>query len=604
MSIRNSFLQLFRTPVKTTLFLVLLTLSAALLALGASLWYVSTANIDNYEATFTTIGTVQQKQTAIQIGSTWNTTLLDYQYFIYPVYGPAIPASVLSFADAGYILPPEKRPTYFSYSPDYNTGTGADSTQYQMNYLIAELQPLEDCVPSVPVKMRVGRVLYGALPESIKTLEFMDINTPEPDMLYAGKTYIMCLGNFGYYAPNGSIQGVQSDASGTRIQDELEIHTYWDEVTEGFYETPRGKRWLALVEAYNHPRYSIPVTPTRSTDLLLPFYNGEAFITEGRDISEQEYSDGDRVCLVEKRFAAQNGLTVGSTLPLPLVYADYASISRRTGSVPSYLNAKGETYQAFDSGVYTIVGIYESTAPNSYAVSYTGYEMIRNEVVIPSASVQGSDADNIILSGPMMGYNTSFQIANGDIERFMAAWDALGIEELDIQFYDKGYTQLKAGMDTMKSMAVILLVSGIATTVLNLLFFCNLLISRQKKRTAIERSLGAGIPRCALSLLSGVLALVILSAILGSLTGWILTGWAAEHTAGEETYSTRYSSWSVNTQSSDTAGDETASETHRPEAAIPLLAGCAVVWIALIIASAAAYMNLKTEPLILLSSRE
>ena len=159
-------------------------------------------------------------------------------------------------------------------------------------------------------------------------------------------------------------------------------------------------------------------------------------------------------------------------------------------------------------------------------------------------------------------------------------------------------------MDTMKSMAVILLVSGIAVTVLNLLFFCSQLISRQKKRTAVERSLGTSIPRCAASMLSGVLALVILGAVLGSLSGWMLTGWAAERTAGEETYSTRYSSWSVNAQSGDAAGDETVLQSHRPEAAIPILTGCAVVWIALIIASAAVYINLKTEPLVLLSSRE
>jgi len=601
MILRNSFRQMFRTPVKTALFLLLVILSAALLALGASLWRVSTVNIARYEATFTTVGTVQQKQTAIETGYSWDTSLKDYQYFVYPVYGPAVPVSVLDFEGTEYLLPPEKRPTYFAYSPDYVTGMSDDTDPYQTDSLIVELQPVEDCVPCEPVTMRIVKVLYGTLPETMKTLQYYDINDPDPAPLYADKVYIISLGYFGYYSASGGIQGVQCDASGALIDDGPDIDTPWDEVTEGFFDTPRGKRWLALVETRSHLTHSIPVTPTQSTDLLIPFHNGEAFVTEGRDISRQEYLNGTRVCLVEKTFAAKNGLTVGSSLPLPLVYADYSGVFRRVCSMPAYLNAKGETYQVFDNGVYTVVGIYESTSLNSYVLSYTGYEMVLNEVVIPSASVQNSDENNVVLSGPMKGYNTSFQIANGDIGRFTAAWDALGIDDLDIEFYDRGYTQLKAGMDTMKSIAVILLASGIAVTVLNLLFFCNLFISKQKKRTAIERSLGTDRPRCALSLLTGLLTLVVLGAVLGSLAGWRLTGWAADRAVGEEVFSTQYSSWNVAAQDDDAAKEL---ETTRAEAVIPVFTGCAVILIALLIACTAITVNVKTEPLALLTSNK
>jgi hypothetical protein len=397
---------------------------------------------------------------------------------------------------------------------------------------------------------------------------------------------------------------VQSDASGVRIQDELEINTRWDEVTEGFYETPRGKRWLALIEIYGHLSHSIPMTPTQSTGLLIPFHTGETFITQGRDISVQEYMDGDRVCLVEKLFAMRNGLTVGSSLPLSLRYADYASLGRRTGSVPAYLNAKGEVYQPFESGVYTVVGVYESTSLNSYAATYSGYEMVSNEVVVPSASVQNSDENNIVLSGPMMGYNTSFQLANGDIERFMAVWDTLGIQDLDIQFYDRGYTQLKAGMDNMKSMAYVLLASGIVLTVLNLLFFCNLLIAKQKKRTAIERSLGTSKARCALSLLAGFMVIVIVGATLGSVCGALLTSWAAENAGGEAAYSTQYSSWAVNTETRAADEDAVAQKASGVGAIIPILCGLAVILLSLLIASAAVVVNLRSEPMTLLSGRE
>ena len=72
MIIRNSFRQILRTPVKTALFLLFIILSSALLALGASLWRISTVNIERYEAAFTTIGTVQQKQTAVETRFSWS----------------------------------------------------------------------------------------------------------------------------------------------------------------------------------------------------------------------------------------------------------------------------------------------------------------------------------------------------------------------------------------------------------------------------------------------------------------------------------------------------------------------------------------------------
>jgi len=610
MTIRNSFKQMLRTPVKTVLFLVLLSLSAVLLTLGVSLWHIGTAVLDAYEGTFITIGTVQQKQTSMERNSYWNGYQKEYVDFVNPVYGVTLPVSVLDFEGADYILAPEKRPTYSAYHRDYITRGDINSfDSYQASMLIAEVEPFEDCIPLVPVKLRIKRVLAGGTPDYLTTLWFFDPSNSDPPMMYAGKTYIMGIESTAPHPDMPEISSVfkpavststrQINASGALLEDDIEIDTAWDEVTEGFYETSRGKRWLALGEIFGREYFLIPVTPTRSTLLLMPFYNGEAFITEGRDITEDEYRAGEKVCLVPRVFAGRNGLTVGSALPLPLYYARYSGAAKQLYLLGgSYLNAKGEAFQVFETGDYTVVGIYDLIKPNDQNYLYSGYEMIRNEVVIPSASVKNSDENNIVGFGPMMGYTTSFQIANGDIERYMAAWDALGISELEIQFFDRGYSNLKAGMENMRSMAFILLVSGVAATILNLLFFCNLFISKQKKRTAIERSLGTGKSHCVLSLLSGIMALVIIGAILGSASGWLLTGWAAEN-IGQETYSTMFSPWAVNT--SDNEGIELF--TDRTSAVIPLVAGGAVILVSLTIALVSIRFNLRSEPLKLLSSR-
>ena len=80
-----------------------------------------------------------------------------------------------------------------------------------------------------------------------------------------------------------------------------EEERWYDEVTDGFYETERGKRWLALSSYQDYSMRTIPVQPVDGTELLMHFYNGEAQITEGRDITEKEYAEGAKVCLIPEK---------------------------------------------------------------------------------------------------------------------------------------------------------------------------------------------------------------------------------------------------------------------------------------------------------------
>ncbi|MCL6458964.1 MAG: hypothetical protein K6T85_13235, partial [Gorillibacterium sp.] len=546
MVIWNSIKQIWRTPIKTVLFLLLLTLSAVLLSLGCNLWQRSTVNIKAFEDTFTTIGTVQQKASAIKSDYQWNAEKKTNMLYTYPAYNAPIPVSALGFEDVGYIQPPENRPYYGAYHPDYVT---RDFMNDSGSYMIIEATPLKDSIPADPIKLKIKRVLLGSI--DTDEIWFCDYYNPKPEMMFAGKTYVIgvqinyarqdVVGNAREYVPSVGINSSQFAPDGTRIADDVQMETPWDEVTVGYYETPSGKRWVELIKANEYMQRTIPVTPTNSTNLLMPFYNGDAFIISGQGISEAEYASGAAVCLVSRKFAKRNGLSVGSSLPLPLYFANYRESAGRSFSMGysfSLINAKGELYPVFADSHYTIVGIYDVSSGNDT----TGYRMSENEVVIPSASVKSSDENNIVAYGPMMGYNTSFQIPNGEAERYMEAWNTRGIQDLEIKFYDKGYSKLKKGLESSKKISLVLLASGIITTLLILVFFCHLFISKQKKRTAIERSLGTSKARCTISLLAGILLIVIMGSTLGSMAGF----WLTEKTAGQinkETFDTIYSSW-------------------------------------------------------------
>lgn len=610
--------QLARTPFKTLFFFVLLTLTITFFMLGFNLLSIANENIQRLESAFVTIGTVEQKATSMETWSRWDAELKEYINYNYPRQGDPVPISVLDFPGANYINKPEKRPYYCAYDPNFNVitdplvaGTIEDS------HLIAEIQPERDCETGDPVPVTITKVLMGRQMLVGSHIMFCNHFEEKTYKLYAGKTYIVGLSlwiahkgyeEYNEYTPWG-IEIVQRTKDGKNIESAIDTQIPWDEVTNGFYDTPKGKVWLEYISfCKNSIWHTIPVVPTNFTKLLMPFFNGDARVIEGRDISDDEYKNGENVCLVSKGFAEKNGLAVGSTLRLPLIYADYSASSSAffspdgdSGSWSSCLNAKGESYSVFANDAYKIVGIYDVAA----AYGSSPYSLGGNAVIIPSASVRNSDENNITYAKPFMqGFSTSFQIPNGTIDKFMAAWEAQGVDDLDITFYDKGYSKIKAGLDEMKNMALLMFTVGAITTLFVIILFCNLFITKQRKRTAIERSLGLSKALCTVSLLVGMLVVIIPAYICGGVASNALTGYAAGqmNTAQtEQLFDTAYSDW-VNTTDNDISADMTVSLDS--SGADAYLAGAAVIPAALLIALAAVRGNLKQEPLKLLSEKE
>ncbi len=599
-----------RTPVKTLAFLVLLILAVTFSMLGFQLWAGARDNIDRIDKAYMTIGTVEQMANSVRTEKAWDGYTKSYIGYSFPSYDGMIPDSVLDFEGADYIVKPEKRPCYGAHMPGFVMSSKPFwDVLHDKDFCIAELQPIEDCVTDQPVCMKLKRVLCGGVKKYIDEIWFDGGWFETPFQLYASKTYIMFLQDACdledryLYGPGGGLVSSQRDRNGKRITDPMttqnEWFNSWDEVTEGFYDTPRGQAWLNLIGSVEWCKYTVPVIPTQKTKLLMPFYEGDAWIVKGRDINQEEYNNGDKVCLVEKSFAVNNNLTVGGYLRLPLYIADYQTPPWYVGGWEN-INAKGEMYPVFEDSAYKIVGIYQTMTTSEFEVS--DYDIPKNTVVIPSASVKNSDENNIVSMGPMKGYTTSFEIPNGHIDEFMAAWEKQGIPSLDINFYDKGYTKIKAGLDDMMNTASVLLVAGTVITLLILILFCHLFITKQRKRTAIERSLGLSRNKCIASLLTGILVIVIPACIIGSAISLWLTGYAAEQVTAahsEQAYDTMYSDW-VNSDNPEA-----------DELTIGMKGSLNNAWVGLWVIPAAlliAYVNirgnLKSEPLRLLGEKE
>jgi putative ABC transport system permease protein len=540
--IRNSIRQLLRTPIKTSLFLLLILIAGMFLTLGISLWVINNRNIEFYQNSFVTIGTVEQRETSIEQGEIWNPFKKEYEIVQYPTYGKIIPLSVLDFEGAQYIHKPEKRPYYASYNPEYKPNEGDSGLS------VVEIIPQEDGVPNQPVSVKISRILYGEEFKEGQNIDICDPTLVNPKPIYKGKTYVLCIQEvpimdedqrYEYY-PHPVILSSQYNTDGIRIQDDLDEDSRYYEVTEDFYNTGIGKRFLEFIKSMEQYKYSIPVTGTNATILLMPFYNKDAYLIQGRDITENEYEKGEKVCLIPNKLAKDNNLSVGESINLRLYYVNYyqsAAGDYFDNSIMAELNAKGEAYSVFEDSNYIIVGIYD-TDPGAINGSYG---LAQKEVIIPSKSIKDSDANNIVYYGPMKGNTTSFQIPNGTTEEFMNEWGKLGYDQLEINFYDRGYSKLKAGMDNMKNMSLTLTVVGFVMVVFILLFFSHLFIIKQEKRTAIERSLGMGKGKCMVSLLSGISIILILGGVLGSSAGGGISLWLSKKDVGNTYYSTMYS---------------------------------------------------------------
>lgn len=69
---------------------------------------------------------------------------------------------------------------------------------------------------------------------------------------------------------------------------------------ERFYETEIGQRYLEVADMDYIIKESQPVVGMSSTDLLPSFYDGTAWLYEGRYPTSEEYVQGSAVCLVPK----------------------------------------------------------------------------------------------------------------------------------------------------------------------------------------------------------------------------------------------------------------------------------------------------------------
>lgn len=648
---KNSLKQLFRRPGRAALLFFLMAAASMLLALGAAMYVQNALRQEKLNDLFVTMGTVEQP--GAQDGQD----------------EAVISPKVLNFPGTDYVIPPEHRPVYLAELPDSNI-----SNKPKMGNLM-EFQVLEIDREAGNARVKITNLLLDGDAKSEELYYGHSNSAWDTSLDYtislkgtgrdfqAGKTYIGYF--YGGYGSSDIIpldgnpawegfEGMVYIVSEGRAMPLSEVEAYaspltapfstqrdsdgkWkesaefsksdvlvEEVTKGFWEKGgRGEAWLRLKEQEETVPFLVPVLGVTSDQLLPSFRESNVQVTSrGRAITEEEFRSGAKVCMVEKEFMRKNLWQIGDKVRLPLRCALYGC----SGSIPntgedfSLLNAQGELYQPFWDEEYEIVG--------EYSLRYPQDDLSCVSIVISQNSIGASDESNIAYFGPMNSMMTSFQLPNGTIEEFdHALREAVPeAENLKIEYDDMGYSDVKENLESVKQTALLMLAAGILASAAAVALLIYFFVVREKKRTAVERSLGMTKRQCRTSLLSGLLALTVTAAILGSCCAGLLLEKAEDYQQmdsvsrevemadGEIVYmptekmdlggvyhfSARYSPWAM----WDAKGNQAKLDVIDPPAAIYALSPLLLCLLTLLLAVIFVNRSLKIDPILLLSNKE
>ena len=269
----------------------------------------------------------------------------------------------------------------------------------------------------------------------------------------------------------------------------------------------KGEAWSAWEPVCRLVDISMHSLHLFSTDSVLiheSFLNRSAYLVGGRDFTEQERENGEKVCVIHEELAKRNGLAVGDRLELTCYRTFFETGS---GTLPyvrpiSFYSEQSERSVVPESGEYTVVGIYATGDQGE-----SGMALHPNTVLIPQSAWSIKN-----ISHPYEDF--TIVLPNGGEEAFREEIAAYGMTDLFV-YDDGGYSEilphLTAMADSVRS--ITLLCFGIwmlMAIALNILF-CVM----QKTHAQVKFRLGVPIWRIWLQTLGDMILLMLPAVVLG-----------------------------------------------------------------------------------------
>ena len=257
-----------------------------------------------------------------------------------------------------------------------------------------------------------------------------------------------------------------------------------------YFESEEGAMWELLIQSISIIDQSFSVTVSSYLPIMSPFHQNQTWLTDG----EFEINDGtllqtvdQNVCYISDRVAPLLGLEVGDTWPLKFHYADQGNPAF------SYWEENGFTYETD----LRIAGIFNEVP----GLSFTVY------MPFPAWVEKAPDNYEFL----------RVQIDNKQVDSYLSHVDGYLPDIIEVTVEDQGYAAAIKPIQTMQEQAITLTtisaVAGIAVSIL----FSYLFISRQRETAQIMMMMGTGRPKTLAYLLYGLLLVAVIATIIGTL---------------------------------------------------------------------------------------
>ena len=316
--------------------------------------------------------------------------------------------------------------------------------------------------------------------------------------------------------------------------------------TEDFWETEAGAYFRDAAEICKINGSALTVVSTEDMSAYLPFHQGGVYLSQGRNFTEEDYANGNKVCIVSKYLADQNGWKIGHKLDMSFFEATYG-FNVQSESVASYYEPLVEHYDSttdtyslemtdrfFDEGTFEIVGFYSGNVTLSHFskdIQYTKDEGIDRRVIfVPQSSVDNQP------DVPLSKYNTSILLDDELFIYFMSDMEASGLLEqqkgryqLKFEIYDQGLGAMKQSLRQLDITSRMVLYVACAVAITVIILLAVLTVLQNRKQIAILRSLGIEKKQIPMAVLSGFLILCLCGACIGGGVAHLISGNVADY---------------------------------------------------------------------------
>lgn len=261
---------------------------------------------------------------------------------------------------------------------------------------------------------------------------------------------------------------------------------------------------------------SAAVILTDRAESMYSFNTGDEALLSGRFFTDEEYINGDDVCVISAAYAEQNGLRLGDMIQLD--YYDSGFGEYNNGATANSMLAAEDPgpyrqryYMSLDDAIgvcknYTVIGIYTGAR-----FAFGAYQLNADTILVPKASVPNAQNYEIRANSLL----NTFVLKNGsakEFEKYMEQQNLAG----QFLYFDQDFSSMQESLDALETNAMRLMMVGIGVFLLTSALFLFLNFRRMNLTIRGVRLLGRSSKAVFREIIMALIPLETLAVLFGT----------------------------------------------------------------------------------------